>query len=121
MGGKYIVWRHTLSGGGVEGTGRGAPMTVVVTIAVAVAVVMAVAVVVEGTVTTLVNVMGGFSPPGVSGKLLSLCWEPKNRPTKIEQSKRKIKRRMSNILLKGVSGSWRIEPSLSATDGVGAG
>ena len=78
-------------------------MIVVVTIAVAVAVV------VEGTVTTLVNtlvnVMGGFSPPGESGKLLSLCWEPKNRPMKIEQSKRKTRRRMSNILLKGVSGS----------------
>ena len=74
-------------------------MTVVVTIAVAVAVV------VEGIVTTLVNVMGGFSPPGVSGKLLSLCWEPRNRPMKIEHSKRKTRRRMSNILLKGVSGS----------------
>jgi len=60
---------------------------------------------VMGAVTTLVKVVGGFSPPGVSGAFLSLCWEPMNRPKKIEQSRRKIRRRMSKILLRGVSGS----------------
>ena len=88
----------TLSGGmegGLEGPGRGTPVTVVVTVAV----------VIDGTVTMLVNVLGGFSPPGESGALLSLCWEPMNRPMKIEQSRRKTRRRMSNILLSGVSGS----------------
>ena len=60
---------------------------------------------VVGVVTTLVKVMGGFSPPGVSGTFLSLCWEPMNRPRKVEQSRRNIRRRMSNILLRGVSGS----------------
>lgn len=68
-------------------------------------VVVTVVVVNDGTVRMLVNVLGGFSPPGESGTLLSLCWEPANRPTKIEQSRRKIRRRMSNILLRGVSGS----------------
>ena len=60
---------------------------------------------VMGVVTTLVKVMGGFSPPGVSGTFLSLCCEPRNRPKKIEQSRRKARRRMSKILLRGVSGS----------------
>ena len=60
---------------------------------------------VTGAVTTLVKVTGGFSPPGVSGTLPSLCWEPMNRPKKIEQSRRKTRRRMSKILLRGVSGS----------------
>jgi hypothetical protein len=60
---------------------------------------------VTGAVTTLVKVMGGFSPPGVSGTFLSLCWEPMNRPKNIEHSRRKTRRRMSKILLRGVSGS----------------
>ncbi len=60
---------------------------------------------VMGAVMTLVKVMGGFSPPGVSGTFLSLCWEPMNRPKKIEQSRRKTKRSKSKILLRGVSGS----------------
>lgn len=74
-------------------------MTVVVTIAVVT--------VVDGTVTMLVNVLGGLSPPpfGISGLLLSLCWAPMNRPMKIELNKRKASRRMSNILLRGVNGS----------------
>ncbi len=99
LGGKQIAWRLTLSGG-IEGTGKA---TVVVKTAV----------VVNGAVMTLVNVMGavitlvygGFCPPGASGALLSLCWEPMNRPTKIEQSRRKTRRRISKILLSGVSGS----------------
>jgi hypothetical protein len=68
-------------------------------------VVTTVAVVVDGTVTMLVNVVGGCFPPGVSGTLLSLCWEPMNRPTNIELSRRKIRRRTSNSLLREVSGS----------------
>jgi len=80
-------------------------MTVVVTVAVVVQGAVTTLVSVMGAVTTLVNVMGGFSLPGLSGTLLSLCWEPMNRPMKIEQSRRKSRRRMSNILLRGVSGS----------------
>jgi hypothetical protein len=91
---EWIERLFTLSGGS-EGPGGGTPVTVVVTVVV----------VNDGTVRMLVNVLGGFSPPGESGTLLSLCWEPANRPTKIEQSRRKIRRRMSNILLRGVSGS----------------
>lgn len=100
----------TLSGG-AEGTGGGKPMTVVVTVDVVVEGTVTTLVngtettLVNGTETTLVNVMGGFSPPGVSGRLLSLCWEPMNRPMKTEKSRRKIRRRMNNILLRGVSGS----------------
>jgi hypothetical protein len=89
-----------------------------------VTVAVTVAVVIDGTVTMLVTVLGGLSPPGplpgVSGRLLSLCWEPMNRPMKVEKSRRKMRRRMSSILLRGVRGSWRREPSLSITDGVGA-
>jgi hypothetical protein len=70
-----------------------------------VTVAVTVAVVNDGTVTMLVNVMGGFPSPGESGRSLSLCWEPMNKPMKIEQSRRKVRRRMSNILLRGVSGS----------------
>jgi len=74
-----------------------------------VTVAVTVAVVIDGTVTILVTVLGGLSPPGslpgASGGWLSLCWEPINRPMKIEKSRRKIRRRMSNILLRGVSGS----------------
>lgn len=91
----------TLSGG-VEGAGRA---TVVVKTAVVVDGEVMTLVKVMGVVTTLVKVMGGFSPPGVSGTFLSLCWEPMNRPRKIEQSRRKTRRRMSKILLRGVSGS----------------
>ena len=94
MGGRQIERLLTLSGG-LEGPGAGTSVTVVVTVAV----------VTDGTVTILVNVMGGFPFPGEPGPLLSLCWEPKNRPTKIEQSRRKSRRRISNILLRGVSGS----------------
>lgn len=83
----------TLSGG-LEGPGGGTPVTVAVTVAV----------VTDGTVTMLVNV-GGFPSPGEPGRFLSLCWEPMNRPAKIEQSRRKSRRRTSNILLRGVSGS----------------
>jgi len=93
MGGKWIERLLTLSGG-LEGPGGGTPVTVVVTVAV----------VTDGTVTMLVNV-GGFPSPGEPGILLSLCWEPMNRPMKIEQSRRKSRRRISNILLRGVSGS----------------
>ena len=78
-------------------------MTVVVTVAVVVE--GTVTTLVNGTETTLVNVVGGFPPPGVSGRLLSLCWDPMNRPTKTEQSSTKIRRRMNNILLRGVIGS----------------
>lgn len=93
MGNNRIERLLTLSGG-LEGPGGGTPVTVVVTVAV----------VTDGTVTMLVNV-GGFPSPGESGILLSLCWEPMNRPMKIEQSRRKSRRRISNILLRGVSGS----------------
>jgi len=101
LGFKKIVGVLTLSGG-IEGTGRA---TVVVNTAVVVHGAVMTLVNVMGAVITLVKVVGGFSPPGVSGTSLSLCWEPKNRPMKIEQSSRKNKSRMSKILLRGVSGS----------------
>jgi hypothetical protein len=64
-------------------------------------VVVTVAVAVEGTVTVLVNVLGGWSPPGASGLPLS---SPKNKPTKMELRRRKTRRRTSSILLIVVSG-----------------
>jgi hypothetical protein len=94
MGGKQIEGSLTLSGG-LEGPGGGMPVAVVVTVVV----------MTDGTVTMLVNVMGGFPSPGEPGTLLSLCWEPMNKPMKIEQSRRKRRRRTSNNLLRGVSGS----------------
>lgn len=106
------LWNRRLTlSGGAEGTGGGETMTVVVTVVVVVEGTVTTLVngtettLVNGTETTLVSVMGGFPPPGVSGELLSLCWEPMNRPMKTEQSRRKIRSRMNNILLRGVSGS----------------
>lgn len=83
---------------GFEGPGAGAPVTVVTEV------VVTVAVAVEGTVTVLVNVLGGWSPPGASGLPLSLCMEPKNKPMKMELRRRKTRRRTSSILLMVVSG-----------------
>ncbi len=84
------------SSGGFEGPGAGAPVMVVTEVVVTVAV--------EGTVTVLVNVLGGRSPPGASGLPLSLCIEPMNKPMKMELRRRKTRRRISSILLRVVSG-----------------
>lgn len=86
------------SSGGFEGPGAGTPVMVVTEV------VVTVAVVVEGTVTVLVNVLGGWSPPGASGLPLSLCIEPMNKPMKMELMRRKTRRRISSILLRVVSG-----------------
>jgi len=84
------------SSGGFEGAGAGAPVMVVTEV------VVTVAVAVEGMVT--VNVLGGWSPSGVSGLPLNLCIEPMNKPMKTELRRRKSRRSISSVLLRVVSG-----------------